>query len=278
MDRKDMVIECLKKLGLSEYEGKAYLGLLLEYPVNGYTLSKNSGIPRSRIYEVLENLKGKQLIFEEESGKATLFYPLEPEMLISRIKTDFNDTIDRVDRYVRELYYQEKHQNQVTVIKGTQGILEFIALLIANARHRIVLSIWQEDLDVIKEHVGEALDKGITLTGMYFGTGCIFPQLVNHRRIGRVLSEQKERSIIVIVDRIQVVSGIVSRGDGSQVMWTKDPGFVRMSEDYVVHDISLNKLLQQLDGDVREKYERILDRIRQQFFEFNDEEFKGFQS
>jgi len=59
------IIENMKKLGFSEYESRVYLSLLTHYPVNGYTLSKNSGIPRSRIYEVLESLKAKQVVFEK---------------------------------------------------------------------------------------------------------------------------------------------------------------------------------------------------------------------
>ncbi|MBA1335009.1 MAG: hypothetical protein HPY66_0631 [Firmicutes bacterium] len=278
MDGKDVIIENLKKLGLSEYESKAYMALLKEYPVNGYTLSKNSGIPRSRIYEVLESLRSKQIIFEEESDRASLFYPLEPEMLTNRFKTDFNETINRVGRYIQELYYGDKQQKPVTVIKGRQEIFEFISLLIANARSRIVLSIWREDLDCIKEQVEQALKKGVTLTGMFFGADCAFPQLVIHRRVNRVLSEKKERSIVAIIDQSQVISGIVSRGDESQVMWTKDHGFVQMSEDYIVHDISLNKLLQQLDKDTRKKYEDFLDRVRQQFFGFDEEEYEGFDN
>lgn len=45
MNSESLIIENMKKLGLSEYEVKAYLKLLEKYPVNGYTLSKNLGIP-----------------------------------------------------------------------------------------------------------------------------------------------------------------------------------------------------------------------------------------
>lgn len=66
------IIEDMKSLGLSEYEIKAYLKLLEQYPVNGYTLSKESGIPRSRIYEVLDSLKNKQMVFEQSDNKLIL--------------------------------------------------------------------------------------------------------------------------------------------------------------------------------------------------------------
>ena len=42
-------VEMLVKIGLSEYEAKAYVALLRESPVTGYQLSKLSGVPRSMI-------------------------------------------------------------------------------------------------------------------------------------------------------------------------------------------------------------------------------------
>ncbi len=40
------------------------MSLLEKHPLNGYGLSKVSGIPRSRIYDVLQNLEDKQIVFK----------------------------------------------------------------------------------------------------------------------------------------------------------------------------------------------------------------------
>lgn len=37
----------------SIYEARTYLALLWESPVTGYQLSKLSGVPRSRVYDML---------------------------------------------------------------------------------------------------------------------------------------------------------------------------------------------------------------------------------
>jgi len=45
----------LQQLGLSGYEGKAYLSLLAApEALNGYELAKASGVPRSTVYEVID--------------------------------------------------------------------------------------------------------------------------------------------------------------------------------------------------------------------------------
>lgn len=56
----DEIIKELQKLGFSQYECKAYIGLLKHSPVTGYEVSKQTGVPRSMIYEVLGKLMDKE--------------------------------------------------------------------------------------------------------------------------------------------------------------------------------------------------------------------------
>ena len=82
MDQATRMMTDMKTLGFSEYECKAYLKLLEVFPLNGYALSKASGIPRSRIYEVLNNLIDKQMVFEQADEKNRVYYPVEPRFLL----------------------------------------------------------------------------------------------------------------------------------------------------------------------------------------------------
>ena len=64
MEKKE-ILQAFENLGLSTYEAKAYFALLSESPLTGYKLSKNSGVPRSRIYETIEKLASKGLILTQ---------------------------------------------------------------------------------------------------------------------------------------------------------------------------------------------------------------------
>ncbi len=46
-------------LGLTDYEARAYLGLLREGPLTGYAVAKASGIPSSKSYEAVDGLARK---------------------------------------------------------------------------------------------------------------------------------------------------------------------------------------------------------------------------
>ncbi|SKC65944.1 TrmB family transcriptional regulator [Maledivibacter halophilus] len=272
-----LIIEDMKKLGLNEYEVKAYLKLLEEYPVNGYVLSKNSGIPRSRIYEVLDNLKKKQIVFEQIEDNTTIYYPLDPELLISKIKNNFDNILSHVEEYTKKVYSKQEKENDLIVIKGRNNIIDFINTLISEAKKRIAVSIWEEEINDISKGLNEAINRGIMLRGIYFGKNNPFKEIITHRRIERYLSEKSERYMLIIIDGIHVVSGVISRGEESQVTWTKDKGFVEISEDYIAHDLMVNLYSEKLKEDERKEFESYLDNIRKEYFGFSEEEFHKFK-
>jgi sugar-specific transcriptional regulator TrmB len=276
MNGESLIIEDMKKLGLSEYEVKAYLKLLEEYPVNGYVLSKNSGIPRSRIYEVLDSLKKKQIVFEQIEKNTTLYHPLEPKLLISKLKNNFDDILNNVDEYTKRVYSKQENDNELIVIKGRNNIIDFINALISEAQKRIAVSIWEEETNDISKALNEAINRGVLLRGIYFGKNNPYEEIITHRRIERYLSEKSERYMLIIIDGIHVVSGIISRGEESQVTWTRDAGFVEISEDYIAHDLMVNLYSNKLEVDERKEFECYLDNIRKEYFGFTEEEFKKF--
>jgi len=55
----ESVAKKLQKIGLTEYEAKAYLSLLRDHLNSATKLSEKSGVPRTKIYQVLESLERK---------------------------------------------------------------------------------------------------------------------------------------------------------------------------------------------------------------------------
>jgi sugar-specific transcriptional regulator TrmB len=60
----ERVLKKLRRVGLTEYEAKAYLALLNVHLSTAMQASEKSGVPRTRIYSVLESLKEKGWVRE----------------------------------------------------------------------------------------------------------------------------------------------------------------------------------------------------------------------
>ncbi|MCW3996457.1 MAG: hypothetical protein NWE98_09980 [Candidatus Bathyarchaeota archaeon] len=82
------VIELLQKLGLTEYEAKAYLALLNTHVSTATWASEKSGVPRTRIYSVLEALRGKGWV-KVYSGVPLLIKAIQPTAVFDRVKEDY---------------------------------------------------------------------------------------------------------------------------------------------------------------------------------------------
>jgi len=146
MDKEKRMMTDMKTLGFSEYECKAYLKLLEEFPLNGYALSKASGIPRSRIYEVLKNLIDKQMVFEQADEKNRVYYPVEPKIFIKKLKAHYEKLFEDLSQYAGALYQEPKQDDKLVVITGRENIISFLKLLIQGAQKRVAVPYGKKKL------------------------------------------------------------------------------------------------------------------------------------
>lgn len=273
MNQKLIVMNDMRELGFSEYECKAYFKLLENFPLTGYTLAKNSGVPRSRIYDVLENLMNKQMIFVQEEEKNKLYYPVEPDILINKFRTHYENLFSKIFQFAGTIYNEKKQDEKVVVIKGRQNIINFVNILIKGAEKRIAMSIWKEEIDDITAELNQALTRGVALKGIYFGGEAPYKTLIPHRKSKRHLLAKKERYISIIIDGAHSISGIMSRGEDSKVTWTQDEGFVELSEDFIAHDLVLNQYSASLDKETSVTFEKFAASVYKKYFDYSDEEF-----
>ena len=277
MDQESLIVRDMKTLGFSEYECKAYLKLLEDYPLNGYALSKQSGIPRSRIYEVLKSLLDKQMVFEQAEEKNTLYYPVEPTIFIKKLRSRYEDVFSNISQFAERVYQDTKGDDKLVVIKGRDNIIDFINLLIRGAEKRISMSIWEEELDDLVVELDKALERGVVLRGIYFGSTSPYETLVSHRRLERYIAEKNQRFISIIIDSTHTLSGIVSKREESKVTWTRDEGFIEISEDYIAHDLIVNLYSKSLDEEGYRKFEEFADNVLQHYFHYSEEELSTYR-
>ena len=87
------VVEKLRQVGLTEYEAKAYTALLNTHLSTATKVSEKSGVPRTRIYQVLEQLQQKGWI-HIISGVPLLFKAVEPASVFEKVKEDYAELLE----------------------------------------------------------------------------------------------------------------------------------------------------------------------------------------
>jgi len=89
----ESVVEKLRRVGLTEYEAKVYLALLNTHLCTATQASEKAGVPRTKIYAVLEALRNKGWV-HVYSGVPLLFKAIAPLAVFERIKEDYTAFLD----------------------------------------------------------------------------------------------------------------------------------------------------------------------------------------
>ncbi|MFQ6065035.1 MAG: TrmB family transcriptional regulator [Candidatus Bathyarchaeia archaeon] len=88
IESNEQLVELLnEELGLTPYESKAYIALLLHGPLSPRGVNQKSGIPRPRTYDVLNSLVGKGLLMEQP-GRPRMYAAVDPRVGLEKIMTE----------------------------------------------------------------------------------------------------------------------------------------------------------------------------------------------
>lgn len=157
----------LQKLGLTYYGAKAYATLMNTGVTNPSVIAKESGIPRTKIYEVLKKLAADKWVLIEK-GRPISVTPKYPGEIIGEKKSVINDDIDRVSTEL-SMTYDSLLKNEipkVNIIHCLDTIVLLMAKMMASARKRIMLMgslYFPEEIDVIKKQITNAKDRGVSV-------------------------------------------------------------------------------------------------------------------
>lgn len=116
----------LKKIGLSDYEIKSYLTLLRYGSLNSNKLAKLSGVPQSKIYEVLYRLSDKKFVSILEV-KPKSFKAINPKIAVSSFINlkkqeleELEQTIPQKLENIKEMK-ELKTEELITVYRGEKN-------------------------------------------------------------------------------------------------------------------------------------------------------------
>lgn len=142
----EKVENTLKDLGLTEYETKAYVGLVSSGPCTAGDLSDISGVPHSRIYDVLSKLEKKGWI-DSQSGRPSRYRAKPPSEVMRLVrmkqKEKFKKASETIEKELEPLYEEkgELEKPEVWTIRGKKEIIERIKRMFMKSEIEVLISI-----------------------------------------------------------------------------------------------------------------------------------------
>ncbi len=157
--REDEIIDKLQKLGLTKYESVAYITLLKLGSSKATDVTKESGIPHTRVYDVLSSLHRKGFV-DVMHGSPRLYKPVNPEVVLEKVKEEFVSDIEELKGAFLELYRQVHGEElpEIWTIQGFDNTLERAEYVIRTAKHEVLINTPFEFLKLLREEIKRRKD------------------------------------------------------------------------------------------------------------------------
>ncbi|WP_457754025.1 HTH-type sugar sensing transcriptional regulator TrmBL1 [Thermococcus sp.] len=157
--KEEEIIEKLQKLGLTKYESLAYITLLKLGPSKATDITKESGIPHTRVYDVLSSLHRKGFV-DIMHGTPRLYKPVNPEVVLEKIKENLIADIEELKKAFLELYRSVHGEDlpEIWTIHGFDNTLERAEYIIRTAKYEVLINTPFEFLLLLKEEIKKRKD------------------------------------------------------------------------------------------------------------------------
>ena len=258
---KEVLTSRLMDIGLSENESRAYLSLLEAHPSTGYEIAKQSGIPSSKVYEVLRKLIQRGMVLELKERGKTRYIPQESRDFIVGYKHKVTGILDSLEDALAG-YGSATNAAYIWTYDSFDESIDKVHTMILGAGESVLLSVWQEDYSLVEDACRAASQKCRT-AAVYFGEdeGNLPDDGVmrfHHPIRNTIYSEKGGRGLVAVVDSKEAFMGTFfsdgKNGIRAEGTFSKNPGFVALAEDYIKHDIYIMKIVKRFDKELIETF------------------------
>lgn len=239
----------LTQIGFTEYEAKVYLALLSFHPATGYQLSKESGVPRSMVYEALRRLHRYGAALETVEGRATLYRPLPPEQLLDRHESDHNRLVENLRAGLRDLYTAEV-DDRVWSLNGRSTVLAYANQMIQTAQFELYLVLTDADLLSLKAEIGAASDRTVDVNTLLTGKAELtYGRVVYHPPLESELQGLTSTLLVVADDTELLIASDRPRRPMTATI-TRSTDLVLIGRQFVWMELFTQRIYAQMGADL----------------------------
>ena len=238
------LLDRLREIGLGDYEAKLYLALVKRHPASGYELARSSGVPSSKVYEVLGRLQEKNLVFPTDGGgRAKRYVPVDPEEFIDRYRARVTRALDGL-RDDLEAIGVDEPVGYIWNLHGRGALLERTTHLMERAESTLLVSGWDEELRDLANAIAAAHRRRVRVAVIDYGSleleaSAVYPHPIKDTIHG----EKGGRGLTLCADSRVALLGLVQDDGAAHGAWSRNRAFVAAAEDYLKHDIYVQKIV-----------------------------------
>lgn len=246
------VINCFNELGLSKYEGKIYLALLRNNLSYGSEIQKLSGVPGPKVYETLNSLMAKGLVYP--SGDNPVRY--QPLPLEDYVQKNIQKH-QRINNYLldhKNIICQNKYPNWLWQMQGYDNLMSKAGELIDKAEKSIIISFWHNDGVKVQKQLEKAIERGIKIVSSQMSEDIIPLGKVFRHEMPPVVEKMHYSEFILVIDDLFGLFAFKNQDQKIEGYYTSNRGVIKIIENYICHDIYVNKLIADFKESVLAKY------------------------
>jgi HTH-type transcriptional regulator, sugar sensing transcriptional regulator len=156
--------EVLGKVGLTQYEARAYIALVARGVGDASTLATAAGIPRTSAYKVLESLAAKGYA-QPTGGKPILFRPTPPLDVAETLKGAIQDVFEQL-AVLHRVVAEHGEPQLVYLLSGREKVVAKVGDLLEQSTRTFILTTPQvaEVRDELGKKIQHAVKRGVRVT------------------------------------------------------------------------------------------------------------------
>lgn len=229
-------LDGLKRIGFTDNEAKVYLALLSHPGNTGYEVSRISGVPRAKVYEVLEGLTERGAVLVEPGEERSLYRALPYTALLGEYRR-------RSEGLLADLYRDlSKHVRPdsgpaTAVLGGLPRALARGLELVAGAKQSLLVAGRPEELQSLGPALADAERRGVTVAVLSRG-----PVRLSLQEVYVQTSRKADQTLALVADHSRLLLVDLTAPDGGYAILSSAEGIAASISSWLRKEMAFGEI------------------------------------
>ncbi len=183
------IVDGLQGIGLTSYQARAFLALIVMGVGSAETVAENARIPRTSAYKVLESLEQMGFVVSSE-GRPKMYKPADLKMIKEEVVDRVSELFDKLE-FIHDFISEKGEPQLVYTVYGRDNVLRKIGEMIDLTEQEIIISTpkFSEIRKNLGKHIEQALRRNVKVIIVTGPSQKVVRGVEVHRRSGLIATD-----------------------------------------------------------------------------------------